>query len=918
MKESYYKSILFTLILFFFLLVPISFVYSQIDIEVGNLSGRVTDLTTGNPIQGAKVYVLPSIDHGSGQIKIIDDTLGKIKQFFDETDGNGEYLIENIPAGFVTVIAKVQGYIPVIVDAQILSGQTIILNFELNPCENGATGNLSGIVVDAATGLPIQGAKVSVRLSLSIYCLTAPGFGDKYSAETNESGAYEITDIPVGSYVIAATAKGYQTGTQEVTIENGITTQLNFLLKPCELMGYGSVSGRVINANTNEPIAGAKIFLKASSNSAGCDLLMSKAMSDASGYYKFERIPEGIYQIGAIAEGYGLFNGELKVEADQITEFNISLKPKFNFGAGTIIGTVLDSNKLPVSEAKVRIFGRELSTFTDNNGKFTFEKVPTGKVIVVAEKSGVGSGKVVVDVNDGQISEVTIILNRMMGGFGSIHGIVLTTEGKPVAEAKVRIDGKEFSAFTDTDGKFTFKDVPVGKVTVLAEKTGFGSGQAVAEVMDGQITEVTIVLGINETGYGTITGIVINSEKNPVAEAKVRIDGKDFSAFTNSEGRFTFEKVPAGKVTILAEKTGIGNGKTETEVMDGQISEVVIILNKTEAGFGTIKGIIIDSEKNPVAEATVRIYGKDMTTYSNNEGEFTFENVPVGIYKILAEKAGIGSGMAEVEVKDGQISEVTIILSKTETGYGSLKGVVLNAEENPVPEARVNIKGKDLKTYTDNEGKFTFENVPVGNYIVLAEKTGVGSGQAEVQIKDGQISEVRIILKSTGTGYGTIKGIVLNSEKNPVAEAKVRIDGKEFSTFTDTNGKFIFENVPVGKVTVLAEKTGVGSGSTVVEVLNGQISEVTITLTKTETGYGTIKGIILDLAGNPVNEAKVRIYGKEITTYSNGEGRFTFENVPVGSYKILAEKAGVGSGITEVTVKEGQISEVTITLKPVK
>lgn len=78
------------------------------------------------------------------------------------------------------------------------------------------TGTLSGVVQDAASGLAIAGAVVSV-----------PG----KSTSTDATGAYDMTLIS-GTYAVTATAPGYDPTSAVVVINGNQTTTQNFSLTP--------------------------------------------------------------------------------------------------------------------------------------------------------------------------------------------------------------------------------------------------------------------------------------------------------------------------------------------------------------------------------------------------------------------------------------------------------------------------------------------------------------------------------------------------------------------------------------------------------------------------------------------------------------------------------------------------------------
>lgn len=91
----------------------VSFVHAQ----NGRISGTVTDKQTGEALVGANIIVVGT-------------------SFGAATNVNGEYIINNIPAGNYSVKASYIGYQDVTVsNLTVNSGLTTRLNFELNPVE---------------------------------------------------------------------------------------------------------------------------------------------------------------------------------------------------------------------------------------------------------------------------------------------------------------------------------------------------------------------------------------------------------------------------------------------------------------------------------------------------------------------------------------------------------------------------------------------------------------------------------------------------------------------------------------------------------------------------------------------------------------------------------------------------------------
>jgi len=410
-----------SLILAVALLIPGGLLWAQNDVETGNLTGFVTDLITGEAIEGAVVGIIFNVrpkDTGTFGDDSVSSPAG-LRKFFTKTDENGAYLIEDIPVGSYKVVSKAKDYYPAFTEVQIQAGETAQADFELNPCINGATGNLSGIVIDAVTGEPIVGAKVAVRIPFNFLCdKSSPGEVRRFFDETDENGEYFIEDIPIGEYKAGAGARSYEVSIETVVIEYNQTTSQNFELMPCDYLDYGSVSGVVTDEETGEAITGAMIFIRVKDYTPGCGFPMLKAVQGEDGSYSFDKVPAGTHLITALALGYERFTGEVTVETGQNTEYDIALKP---LGTGTLTGIVVDTRLNPVEgaraavvikKAKKSILLKRLNALTDRDGRFVIEKVPVGFVKVVAAKAGVGAGFTTAEIVEDQITEVSIVLSR--------------------------------------------------------------------------------------------------------------------------------------------------------------------------------------------------------------------------------------------------------------------------------------------------------------------------------------------------------------------------------------------------------------------------------------------------------------------------------------------------------------------------
>uniref|UniRef100_A0A7C6EEG0 Carboxypeptidase regulatory-like domain-containing protein n=1 Tax=candidate division WOR-3 bacterium TaxID=2052148 RepID=A0A7C6EEG0_UNCW3 len=189
--------------------------------QPGGISGVVTDSATGNPIVGARV-------HAMGGHRICGSAT---------TNENGEYLIQNLPAGSYRVTAGAQGYTPKTYPepVSVVEGQiTPNINFALTPFIPPTPGSISGTVTDKNTGEPIAGAVVmAARMRRGHH----PGRGFA-RALTGPDGTYTIENLLPGEYRVMAHALGFkrQVYPELVVVQEGQNTpNINFELLPISI-----------------------------------------------------------------------------------------------------------------------------------------------------------------------------------------------------------------------------------------------------------------------------------------------------------------------------------------------------------------------------------------------------------------------------------------------------------------------------------------------------------------------------------------------------------------------------------------------------------------------------------------------------------------------------------------------------------
>jgi hypothetical protein len=438
---------------------------------------------------------------------------------------------------------------------------------------------------------------------------------------------------------------------------------------------------------------------------------------------------------------------------------------------------------------------------------------------------------------------------------------------------------------------------------------------------------------------------------------------------TDREGRYRLPEVLPGRWLVQAALPNGGAPQSrQIEVRANANTEVNFAFEGQgqNDGFGIVFGTVT-LNGNAVANATVILNPADPNDGRRARSTRTGENGQYRLVQVIAGNWIASSILAQgrviehqIALQDGQELEVNFEFGADQQDeVGSIFGrVTLNGE--PVAGAMVvvgadgNNGGQMLAAQTGRDGGYRFDDVLVGEYPARAMLPDGRAQAREVRVNAGEETELNFAFEGDGGGgggdreFGGVAGLVSNSDGNPLRGAEVLLvadpadgqngDNRQFRQMTHTNeqGRYSFQNVPLGACTVAAARFGYIPQEARAEVALNEVTEVDFVLQPVEEldiPVGSIGGFVTDIDGAAIEQAHVLVviqveggngnpnggregrFRVELVGFTDDQGAYLIEDVPAGAGRARAAKRGYRPADAEVQIVENEVAEVNFVLE---
>ena len=845
-------------------------------LDADYIHGRVVEKDSGSPVAGATI----SFDERHAEAAQSDDS-GEFRLLMPTTRSSGLRIVH--PDHDEKLVFNTASGAPI--SPQSLAGQ--ILEIELGTGYPRLT--FRGRLVDAESGAPLAGFPVIAGFDpipeaaeLNLQQMTG-----RFSRETDTDGRFEITDLPVQNVHLIAQSlvdgKIYVLQERNFRFEEGVDHVIEVQPKEARLQVPLIVLGTVKDRVTGEPVAGARV-------SAGG---WKAERSDQNGRIMMHLDLGKEWQlIASHAEYHDSEPQQLSSSTSKTVETEFLISP---ITTGTILGTAINATTgEPIANAVIELAGRQVRT--DSQGRFRAEEIESGEVTVSGAQSGYRADSESLLLEALQTAEATLELQPITTG--TVTGIVVATEtGAPIVDATVSAGDQQ--TMSDENGRFTIEEVEAGEVTVGASKALFVPGNSAVSLQ--ALTTAETEIRLVPITWGTVRGTVRDASSGELlAGATVRIGGAEVE--TDASGAFVLEKVPAGEGAVAAALARYHDTQSRFDLpRDGDIEQHLQLAPITT---GTVIVTVVDAGSgNPISGASLAIGEKQLQT--DAAGQARVEEVAAGRVIGNASATLYEPGSAETRLEAA--SEATLTIPLTPVTYGTIAGTVLDAvSDAPIGAATVRIGAQS--TRTDDSGRFELERVNAGDVGIAASKPVYVDNSVTISLAAGATETVTVRLDPVT--WGSIAGVVTDAETGvPLANADVAAGTQR--TTSDSAGRFRFDELPAGTVTVAGTLQAYESGSTVIELAPAAEQDVSVALTPIK--IGDIRGIVVDAkTGEPI--AQARITAGTQSSESDAGGRFSFSSIKTGNTSVAAQHPDYANGATAVEVVPADTVSVEIRL----
>ncbi|MEO7425057.1 MAG: carboxypeptidase-like regulatory domain-containing protein, partial [Fibrobacteria bacterium] len=732
------------------------------------------------------------------------------------------------------------------------------------------------------------------------------------SGSTDNDGILSIKNAPLGGYEIRIeNLDGYLPKIDTLYHNSAGVTRKTIILSPVS----GKILGKAISSANGTGILNAKVTASAPDGSQW------SALTNSQGDFSMG-LPLGNWQVAAQADGYAASvpvsialnaagpskTADFRLVADK---FTLSGKVQNSFTGQGIFGATVTLTQ----------GGDTRSLRTDGNGSFSFS-VPGGLVSLRISSAGFASPEPQAIAIDGDKS-VSLSLDP---NASILSGRTRDASGTAISRAIIAATpkaGPVRSVISDGSGAFEIS-LPAGDWILSGSASGFASASRQKFLLDASKT----VQGVDFVFTANCTFIAgrVTANGSGLSGALVSAGAAEAAALSDNSGYYLLA-VNAGTQTVQAAKEGFLIPKTYS--VPANPGDTVAGIDFTASGnAGVVKGRVLAGGAGVVGAVIRAVNQSNSETFqgiTDGEGSYTL-SLPGAEYRVTAAKEGfaLDKALSFPLASSGTLLQADIRLLPDQ---GGITGTVASGSAY-LGGCEVGYRnGSDAsltgKTVTDPQGRYSLSLQGGSSYALTAVCPGYQPSSA-VSAPLSRGGQLALDFNLTRAG-AACKGNIYNA-RGGLSDVKVTADkdGNAITVTSDYAGAYAF-SLGAGTYSFTLSKPGYRTVKRSAQVAlgdNAPFNDTLITSVGRLAGRVQSQGAAGAGAGgeSPVSGAFVTLTGLSpdaggATFTTDGDGRFTGEEIPAGTYSLSATADGFSEGrLPSVTLSAGAFANADVSL----
>ena len=851
-------------------------------------------------VNGTAVVTVTVPENATGNVTIRIDGMNYTAKI--DNDGKAVIKLENLTGGAKTFIVEYPG-------DNNFTGNYTVGEF----VAKGTKASVDPVIIDNGNGtiVVVIGDNATGNVTIKV------GNETFNATVVNGTAIINITNVTPGNHEVEVIYSGDDNHTN-ATIKTNVTAPK-----------YDAPMNITVGeAKEGEPIViTVEVPKGATGNvtvSVGGKDYTAKIDNDGKAVVTAENVSDGDHTIVAVYTGDGNYTSNSIISNMSVQKAKADTEPNIvDYGNGTVVVVIGDNAT-----------GNVTIKVGDNIYNAT---VINGTAVVTIDNETPGSHEVeVIYSGDANHTNSTIKTNITAPKYDApmdvvvsdvVNGTAVVTVTVPKnasGNVTVRIDGMNYTAKIDNDGKAVIKleNLTGGAKTFIVEYPGdnnFTGNYTVGEFV-AKGTKAVVDPVIVDNGNGTIV-VVIGD--NATGNVTIKVGNETFNAtVVNGTAIINITNVTPGthevEVIYSGDDNHTGSNITTNVTVPKYDTPINVTVGEAKEGEPII--ITVEVPKGATGNVTVSVGGKDYTAEIGADGKavVTAENVSDGDHTIAVEYLGDKNYSANHTVSNMTVQKAKADTEPSVIDYGN-GTVVVVVGDNATGNVTIKVGDKEFNaTVVNGTAVVTIDNVTPGTHEVEVIYSGDGNhtGSNITTNVTAPKYDTNMSMTVTELPNGTVV-VTVTVPDNAAGDVTVNVGGKEYITKIDDNGNAVVyvDDISSGDHTIVVEYSGDDNyaGNYTISNFTKKEGKAAVDPVIVDYGNGTIVVVVGDNAtGNVTVKVGDNIYN---ATVINGTAIITLDNETPGVHDVEVIYSGDGNHTNATIHTEITVSDVPTPIK---